>query len=165
MVDLNNSYLYLVREIRNGDAMRRKLAQKRFATKRIGDPTGDSATEEWRDIDRPPDMARAVLLFCDSLRRQQSDKSFITIAKTDWLMERFADRHTPIPYVTSSLDLDKKVKLIGNDLELSSSRKIKEFFGDIRRPDFKYLDLLHENGKIRPPRCAGQVADIQALSG
>lgn len=147
VVDLN-SYLYLVREIRNGDATRRKLAQKNFAAKQVR-ATKEGPDEDWRDIDRPPDMSRSVLLFCDSLRRQQNDKSFLTVAKTDWLMERFADRHTPIPYVTSSLDLDKKVKLLGNELELSQSRKVKEFFGDHRRPDFKYLDLLHENGRVR----------------
>lgn len=161
VVDLN-SYLYLVREIRNGDAQRRKRAQVRYANKQnlSLNASGDNAagpdainteesSEDWRDIDRPPDMARAVLLFCDSLRRQQADKSFITVAKTDWLMERFADRHTPIPYVTSSLDLDKKVKLLGTDLELSNSRKVKGFFGDARRPDYKFLDLLHEKGKVR----------------
>jgi hypothetical protein len=159
VVDLN-SYLYLVREIRNGDAQRRKRAHVRFAAKqsRLALRGGaaaddksddDDANDDWRDIDRPPDMARAVLLFCDSLRRQQADKSFITVAKTDWLMERFADRHTPIPYVTSSLDLDKKVKLLGSDLELSSSRKVKGFFGDTKRPDYKFLDMLHEKGKIR----------------
>ncbi len=139
VVDLN-SYLYLVREIRNGDARRRRATN-------LG-----QAAYPGDEIDRPPDIARSVLLFCDSLRRQQKDKSFVTVLKSDWLMERFADRQSPIPYLTSKLDLDRKAQLAiskRDDLVLDQSRRVKEFFGEHKRPAYVYVDPMHPNGKVR----------------
>lgn len=142
IVDLN-SYLYLVRELRRSDTIRRSRAH-------LKNPSGEAGDDAYgSEVERPPDVSRAVLLFLDSLRTQQKDKSYVTIAKTDWLMERFADRHTSLPYVSSELALDKKVKLLGTEAVLDRNEKIKSFFGDLKRPDYKYLSLLHERGKVR----------------
>jgi hypothetical protein len=144
VIDLN-PYLYLVRQIRSADATHRRLAHGRRTGK------ADASAGSTQDgIIRPPDIARSIYLFCDSLRRLEGD-GHKTVLKTSWLLERFGDRHTPIPDAFANLDLkaraDRQRQKRGEP-RLDEAREAERIFGELPRPDYKYANVMHPNGRI-----------------
>lgn len=142
VIDLN-PYLYLVRQIRSADAAHRRLAHGRRTRGEDGGGSGDG-------IVRPPDMARSIYLFCDSLRRLEGD-GHKTVLKTSWLLERFGDRHTPIPDAFAGLDLKARAdrqRAKRGEPRLDESREAERIFGELPRPDYKYANVMHPNGRI-----------------
>lgn len=142
VIDLN-PYLYLVRQIRSADATHRRLAHGRRTR---GEDAGASAD----GIVRPPDIARSIYLFCDSLRRLEGD-GHKTVLKTSWLLERFGDRHTPIPDAFANLDLKARAdrqRARRGEPRLDETREAERIFGDLPRPDYKYANVMHPNGRI-----------------
>lgn len=148
VIDLN-PYLYLVRQIRSADAANRRLAHGRGG--RIRDAAkAEAAAAADGDAVRPPDIARSIYLFCDSLRRLEGDKHK-TVLKTSWLLERFGDRHTPIPEAFADLDLKARADRLRrkrSEPALDGAQEAARVFGELPRPDYKYANVMHPNGRI-----------------
>lgn len=132
VVDLN-SYLYLVRCIRSADAISRRRG------------------EDEEDSVRPPDIARSILLFLDSMRQIDGTRHATTV-KTGWLLERFGDRHKSIPATYADADLKKRADAIAKSreqAEIHQKTEAQRTFGEMPSPEFKYLDPMHPNSRIR----------------